>query len=214
MLKCIIFDLDNTLYREADYLFCLANFMRRKFKGCPYKEVSSEIIENNLDRRQGDIIFSLFYFLFERYPSKKEHNLIFGAYKKLKCPIKLFPDFYNVIEIIKEKRIRTAILTNGIFEVQLNKMSLLSLDKYIDHIFVNPNGYSKPNKEAFVSVADFFLCEANSVLMVGDDPVNDIEGARNAGMLTYRIKKGFFKNEPSKANYESEHLIDILNLIK
>ena len=43
-------------------------------------------------------------------------------------------------------------------------------------------GWKKPGREFFRAVVDTCGYRAEQVLMVGDDPVNDVEGALDSGM--------------------------------
>lgn len=75
------------------------------------------------------------------------------------------------------------ILSNGFQETQYIKLKAGELEKYFTAVFLSDDiGSFKPNKLFF----DYALRESNATvsntIMIGDDPISDIEGAKNAGM--------------------------------
>ena len=51
------------------------------------------------------------------------------------------------------------------------------------------HGYAKPHPSIFIAAVDRLRVSPNQCLHVGDDPVADIQGAKNAGMKTAFIKR-------------------------
>jgi len=57
------------------------------------------------------------------------------------------------------------------------------LDKWIEKPFFSCDiGLKKPNSDFFQSVVDFSGIPANQIVMIGDNPVSDYDGALNAGI--------------------------------
>ena len=81
---------------------------------------------------------------------------------------------------------RTALLTNGDSTVQAGKVRALGLEALVDHVVYAsehaPGG--KPAREPFLEVLRRLQTAPDRTVMVGDDPVNDVDGARGVGIRT------------------------------
>jgi putative hydrolase of the HAD superfamily len=100
-----------------------------------------------------------------------ESNLISGA--------------LSLLNFFKGK-IPMGILTNGLKEAQRPRLSKADITHYFDHIIVSDEiGMSKPNPEIF-TLAKLTLgnIPSENILLVGDNPYSDIEGAQNFGFKT------------------------------
>lgn len=75
------------------------------------------------------------------------------------------------------------IITNGFEEIQGTKMKSGGLDKYFNIVISSGLvGYQKPEKEIFEHALSLARAEVPESLMIGDNPVSDIEGAYRAGI--------------------------------
>jgi putative hydrolase of the HAD superfamily len=86
---------------------------------------------------------------------------------------------------------RIAILTNGLPSVQDRKLTALGAAALVDHVVFAeqfaPKG--KPAAETFRHALTRLNLPASRCVCVGDDPVNDIAGARALGLRTIRITR-------------------------
>ena len=85
---------------------------------------------------------------------------------------------------------RLGILTNGLPATQRAKVEALGLEPRVDAVLYAeehaPGG--KPSRAAFDAALNALGAPSErSVVFVGDDLVNDIQGARAAGLLTIRV---------------------------
>lgn len=84
---------------------------------------------------------------------------------------------------------RIVILTNGLPSVQERKLTALGAAALVDHVVFAeqfaPKG--KPAAETFRHALQRLGLPAGRCVCVGDDPVNDIAGARALGLRTIRI---------------------------
>ena len=100
------------------------------------------------------------------------------------CPQKthLFPFVHSVLASLKNNY-QLHIITNGFEEVQYQKLKSNNLLDYFNVIITSEQaGYKKPNPDIFNYA--FTKCRAHpkDSLMIGDDLVADIAGARQVGM--------------------------------
>lgn len=66
----------------------------------------------------------------------------------------------------------------------------LGLGAYFEHLIYSfEDGHAKPEKEIFQKALQLFAVPARDVLMVGDNPVNDVQGALTVGMRAALIDR-------------------------
>ena len=118
----------------------------------------------------------------------------------------LFPGVKEFIIDIKGKGIKTAIITDLTAQIQFRKIIYFGLDRYFDYIVTSEEaGTDKPDKAAFDMVLSKLKENPKDTWMIGDHPVNDIEGAKQLGMFTLQKKhKGveLSKNSPPHHVFE------------
>jgi putative hydrolase of the HAD superfamily len=87
------------------------------------------------------------------------------------------------------QRYRLGVVTNGSSETQRAKLARLGFEPLFDKIIVSEEvGCRKPDSAIFRLAIAGWDVPASSVLVVGDDPVADVEGARAAGMQALRVR--------------------------
>lgn len=100
------------------------------------------------------------------------------------CPKKthLFPFVHSTLNYLKD-RYCLHIITNGFEEVQYEKLENSNLMDYFEQIITSEQvGFKKPSSEIFkFSLVKAFAKPSDS-LMIGDDLVADIYGARDSGI--------------------------------
>ncbi len=95
----------------------------------------------------------------------------------------LYDDAKPVLAALRERGIRTAILTNGPSDGQRRKLKATALDAAVDHVAIGEElGFSKPLAQAYHGVVERFACDPAEALMVGDSPELDYDGAMRAGL--------------------------------
>jgi putative hydrolase of the HAD superfamily len=95
----------------------------------------------------------------------------------------LYDDVRPVLAALRGQGVQTAILTNGPSDGQRRKLKATGLDAAVDHVAIGEEaGVSKPMARAFHNVVERFAMKADEVLMVGDSPELDYDGAVSAGL--------------------------------
>lgn len=87
---------------------------------------------------------------------------------------------------------RVAIVTNGTVESQSGKIRRTGLDAHVDAVVISEaEGVSKPDPRLFAVAAERVGAPLSADgWMVGDCPVRDIGGGRQAGLRTVWIRRG------------------------
>jgi len=137
--------------------------------------------------------------------------------------IKPYPDVIPVLKTLKAKGYRLGIISDGLVEIQINRLKALKLKEYFDTCtFSEEVGRNKPSPEIFQLALKRARCDPLEAVMVGDNVRTDIAGANRMGMISVWIRRGIFKDlEPDSPleipNYTIDNLknlIFILNSIK
>ncbi|GIU70256.1 MAG: hypothetical protein KatS3mg002_1492 [Candidatus Woesearchaeota archaeon] len=205
----IIFDLDNTIYRESDYLYWLiVEFATLHRLNVP-QFINPSYIENNLNRRKIDLLTNLFYLAFQRYPSPEEHNEIFSLYYNLNCNISPYDGIKELLFFLKDKTC-LMLISNGVQCVQENKIKLLRIREFFDDILILED---KKNQKPSIQNIKSYMNFSKEIIVIGDDPRTDILFGKNLGAMTIRLKKGFFKLENSTADYEVNEPTEIIDIL-
>lgn len=77
------------------------------------------------------------------------------------------------------------IITNGFSEIQLTKLSSSGIKNYFKSVVTSQlAGHKKPSKEIFEFALDQNNLTTHEVIMIGDNLVTDIAGAKNASLNT------------------------------
>jgi HAD superfamily hydrolase (TIGR01549 family) len=80
-------------------------------------------------------------------------------------------------------RVRIGIVSNNLFDEQLEKLKLCGLEPFVHALIVSERvGVSKPDPAIFTAALEGVGCRADEAVMVGDSWTADIAGARAAGI--------------------------------
>jgi HAD superfamily hydrolase (TIGR01549 family) len=91
----------------------------------------------------------------------------------------LFEGVKELLDDIRLLNIPTAIVTDLTAQIQFRKVVYFGLDHFFDYIVTSEEaGFDKPNEAPFRIALKKMRPERDCVWMIGDNPVNDILGAR------------------------------------
>jgi putative hydrolase of the HAD superfamily len=98
------------------------------------------------------------------------------------------------------------IITNGFEEIQHMKLNAGNLSGYFDHVITSQKaGHRKPAREIFDYALKLNDIRRHEAIMIGDNPVTDIGGAKNASIDAVLFN-------PEKMTYDIEAHYEISNL--
>jgi HAD superfamily hydrolase (TIGR01549 family) len=128
--------------------------------------------------------------------------------------------FDNVKELLDDIRILgipTAIVTDLTAQIQFRKVVYFGLDHYFDYIVTSEEaGFDKPHEAPFNIALEKMRPNGSCIWMIGDNPINDIRGARDKiNAITFQklhkgIDVGIGLNLPDASFYEYSELRDLL----
>ncbi|MBV4430578.1 HAD family hydrolase [Clostridium tyrobutyricum] len=220
-MKAIIFDLDDTLYREKDFVEGAFKYV------CKYLSMQYELNVNKLYEDINDILKKhgrgrIFNILCRKYNIVEDINTLVNIYRNSLPQIDLYEDAVNFFEKYSGKY-SFGIITDGKASVQWNKIGLLNLKKYVDGIIVTHDygkKYWKPNSFVYLKMAQYFECRPEECVYIGDNPNKDFIGARAIGMNTIRIirKSGdhmnTFLDSSKEADFNINSMDELQNIIE
>lgn len=135
--------------------------------------------------------------------------------KNLSLASFLYDDSRDLVESL-HKDYRLIIITNGLTEVQSNRIRKSTIAKYFDSVVISEEvKVSKPNPKIFqYALNNLNYSDKSKVLMVGDSLTSDIQGGINFGIDTcwYNPNK-IVKRTEIKPTYEISNLMELKNII-
>lgn len=91
----------------------------------------------------------------------------------------LFDDVLNLLDDIRLLGIPTAIVTDLTAQIQFRKVVYFGLDHSFDYIVTSEEaGFDKPHEAPFQIALEKMRPKGDCIWMIGDNPVNDIQGSR------------------------------------
>lgn len=218
MFKVLVFDLDDTLYYEKEYVLGgfkeVCNYLSMKYY-IDFKELydKCEKILNVYGRGK---IFDL---LCNEYNIKEDVINLVEIYRNLRPKLELYEDSKYILEFAKKRKINLGLITDGYAKVQWNKIKALKLDCVIDKIIVTDDygqGFGKPNKRAYIEMMNYFNADGYESIYVGDNPNKDFISAKELGFKTIRIirEQGDHILDKVDKEYEADFIINDLKKIE
>jgi putative hydrolase of the HAD superfamily len=97
----------------------------------------------------------------------------------------LFPGVRDFLIALRSNGIGTAIITDLTAQIQFRKIIYFGLEEFLDYVVTSEEaGADKPQPAPFHLAIEMLGVDPQRIWMVGDDLVNDIQGALTFGMTT------------------------------
>ncbi len=223
MIKAVIFDLDHTLFDRHGTLKSLVPRLREEFS------VNDEISDGEIGELWCYADDHFVYFGWEHIHGYLAEKGVFKVippfeaycsfiYKYFAITAVPFPETIPMLEALRSRGLKTGLITNGNHNLQYAKIDMLELHSHFDEIIATGDyGVHKPDREIFDIMRKKMGFSPEEMVYVGDNPINDIKGARDAGWKTVWMKStGYWdaKIDPAdrEVNKVSEVIDAILNL--
>ncbi len=133
--------------------------------------------------------------------------------------MKIGKDVIKTLKKIKEAGLRTAIISDMTTIIQLRKMSKLGITPYIDFWVTSEEaGSEKPNAIVFLLALNKLNVLPADAIMIGDNPINDIEGGNSVGLDTVLISNKTstefkWSEDYQKPNFTIKEIPEILKIL-
>ena len=205
-IKGVIFDLDDTLYSEKEYV------------KSGYKAVS-----DYLGGEYEEKLWSFFEAgkpaideLLKELERENEKAKVLEVYRLHKPVIHLYTGVAELIEELKARGVKVGIITDGRPEGQRNKLEALGLD--VDDVIITDElggvQFRKPCDIAFRIMMTRWRLNPADIVYVGDNPVKDFQAPQQLGMRSLWLKNadGLY-NEPGSVSIACVDSIELLSKV-
>lgn len=207
----IVFDLDDTLYNELDYVKsgfqAVAKYLYEK-KSLPLDSSFAFMMARLVDGR-GHIFDDLLQK--EKIASKKLIKDCINIYRNHRPDISLDAEAVDCLKRLNHYLLY--IVTDGNKLVQKNKLEALGLFKMVKFCFITHRyglKNAKPSPYCFLKICDRERVNPTEVVYIGDNPNKDFVGIKPLGFKTIRIIKGHYKDIQKPDIYEASYRINSL----
>ena len=193
-IKWIFFDMGHTLLDEDGVHIArleeLTEELAEMGKTCPpVEEMLAEMIDFGTVGAR-----SPFGEVAKKYGTKKKYPYN----PALETP---FPETEECLRRLSE-RFKLGVIANQ-RGGSAHRLQSHGLMKYFDIVYSSEEmGCSKPAPNLFLSALEAVGCAPEEACMVGDRIDNDIRPAKKLGMMTVRLRQGFFRNRAPENEFD------------
>lgn len=186
----IVFDMDDTLYPEADFVRSAHRAVAERV----WQDLSIDI-EPELRRRfnsgqRGDLMSAALATLGASIPNDYVSRVLVPTYREHVPTILPYVETVAVLEELRKRGHRLALLSDGWAAVQRRKLLALGLADFFEAIVftdeISPGAW-KPSPIGFQRILSDLGVRGDQAAYVSDNPLKDFAGPNSLGMHTVRI---------------------------
>jgi putative hydrolase of the HAD superfamily len=206
MVKAVLFDFWGTLVNNGTYSPIRQTFkilrLRMQFGEYVERLERSLMTKPFKDQVEG---FKAVCEEFNVEPEPEVIDRLVGVWNKNKLLASIYPETIEVLEKLKQKKLKLAIISNThAFSIE-SVIEKFDLAKYFDVIVLSyEHGFLKTDKELFDIVFKKLKIKPKDAVMVGDSIQTDIKGAENAGIKPILVDRMDRREFPNKITTLSE----------
>jgi len=211
-MKAVLFDLDDTLYPEIDFIKSGFKTVARHLAS-RYNLNEDSLFQQMLDILQRDGRGKIFDTLLEKlglFTGDRIRTLVY-LYRSHWPAIRLYQDVLPTLKKLKRSGMSLGIITDAMASVQKNKVDALGLDRLFDIIIYTEElgeGCGKPSPVPFKAALELLQVPASQSAYIGNDPAKDFQAPNTIGMLTIQVVRQMppdYKAVPPPAG--AKHLV-------
>jgi len=223
-IRTITLDLDDTLWeihpviRRAEkrlYEWLGEHYPRitEMFEPADIREVRSRVVEQHIDKKH-DLTFLRHTVLTEIARTAGYADFLideaFAVFDEVRNDVAMFPEVRPALVALR-KRCTIIAVTNG--NADLDKIGISDL--FDDHVNAAMAGAAKPERPIFDVAVKAGGASAAETLHVGDHPLYDVHGARQAGLRTAWVNRdgSTWPDEYEVPDAEVAHVGELLAVI-
>jgi putative hydrolase of the HAD superfamily len=209
-IKAVIFDWAWTLVDLGDEddrrpFRNMFEFLRQKGVNLPdhddcyrtYRDLFYQMIGESKQTHREACFDSVLKFLLMKYSidiagKTTMEEILRSYYQDIYSPRKVFADVVPTLQTLQSSGLRMAIISNTTNPPFMKdyEREWLGLDPFFEFsIYSSGVPYRKPHPSIFKLAASRLQLKEREILYVGDDPVNDVAGAQQVGMLAAWVNR-------------------------
>lgn len=193
MVKAVVFDLDDTLISEKQYVESGFHHIS-KLMNSQY-DISEEFVFNdlmNLFRESSKNVFNRLLNSYEIESKNEKVVELVAEYRNHQPEISFYSDVLPYIEHLKSLGIKIGIITDGYAVTQRKKLEAVQAYDYFDEIIITDElgqEFSKPHNKSFEIMREKLKVEFDEMVYVGDNPEKDFYISSIHPLITVRINR-------------------------
>ncbi len=191
-VRAIVFDLDDTLYPEVQYV-------RSGFRVAAQRLAGSDC--------DAERVFDLLWQTFENGPRDRVFNTVLeqlgesddpqviaelvGLYRCHRPSLQLEPAVRGMLEQLHIKY-KLGLITDGFLPAQKLKVETLQLDGIFDHIIYTEElgrEFWKPSPKAFEMMSEAMNCSGQECVYIADNPSKDFIAPNQLGWQSVQVQR-------------------------
>lgn len=209
--QVVVFDLDDTLYPESDYVqsgFAYVGELVRRLYNKPFDRLLQAAQAEGAADPLGRALEAA-----ELPGLLKEHLIL--AYRYHRPTLRLFPGARQLLQACRSRGCPLYLVTDGRSVTQRLKLEALGLTEMFEQIFISEElGCGKPDPLAFATIAA--RGGSGPWVYVADNPAKDFHAPNSLGWTTIGVRHASSRVHPAKEEggvqptYWVEELADLL----
>jgi len=211
VIKAVVFDLDDTLYPEKQFVLsgfrAVSDWLADRYGKPGFFEIATGFFASGT---RGNI----FDLSLKRLGMNFDNNFVkqlVQVYREHKPLLKLHEDAVWALDSYGASR-KLGLITDGYLAVQQNKVEALGISQQFDTICYSDQYGSdcwKPSPVPYNKVMEDLSCSGDECVYVADNPAKDFVTARALGWLTVQICRhgGEYVNLVPLSGYEAHFRI-------
>lgn len=209
-LKTIIFDLDDTIYPEYEFVFngyrAVDVFVKERFG----VSIFNQLQERFLGGERGDLFTPTLASLRISVDENFVRNEIVPAYRFHSPKINPYPSFLKSLTFFRQYKL--GLITDGISKVQRNKIESLGIQDLFQSIVVSSEispECCKPSPLPYQKVIESVGCSPEETVYIADNPLKDFTYPLSCGMRTFLLRNSaenphlIYKDIPAVAGLDA-----------
>lgn len=192
-IKVVIFDLDDTLYSEKEYV---RSGYHEIAKILPFIKNVEDKLWNFFENKKSAIDELL---ISENCFSDDLKNKCLEVYRNQEPSLYLYPGVEDMLIKLRKQGFKLGMITDGRPEGQRAKLKSLDIYKYFDKIIITDElggiEYRKPNQKSFIMMNEYFGFNYEDMCYIGDNISKDFKGPRilNMKIVYFKNADGIYK---------------------
>jgi putative hydrolase of the HAD superfamily len=211
MIRALIFDLDDTLYPEHEFVASGYRAVAKHLSatsGMPEEDIERTMMALWTREGRRNVLPAALNHC--RCESVRVEELV-RVYRQHKPNIRLFPGYYDLLREFRSAY-RLGIITDGVSPVQRAKCAALGLEEIVDSIICTweyGKEKEKPNPYSFCLQMACLQVQPDEALFIGDNWEKDCLGARGVGMRCVQVQSPLLRRGGGREE-EADFAVDSL----
>jgi FMN phosphatase YigB (HAD superfamily) len=223
IIRCVIFDLDDTLYDCLGQRVRVAHrYAAQAMVRAGLKAGEEAVYRARMRAFRSDPMLRYIDAEVCRRFSAEDPEAISHAAREayFNCPVgrlTLFPGTLPLLRHLNDRGVRSFIVSFGEPKTQHAKVASLGLDRHphIARVLYADRDKLLTKEAAFRQIQQEAGLPAEEVLVVGDRPMSEIRAGNDLGMHTVRIRRGeFASQEPQCAEEEPDYVVGSISEVR